>query len=197
MDAHTDPCLLHWCRIWWAVECWASTWDLGSLQNFKESILLSTTNLKNSVSSVLPLREGGTLCQNLCLTTEMVPQLMTNPAWYTVDMRPEISFNPLQDLRQTAPFALCLPEAIAAVVAVVEVVVVVGSFSQQSSPSPQEQLSVPQTRSPSHSLSASQSPSRLPDGKIWSLPFLGLRQLEGVGRNPRKGRDQILQRSVA
>ena len=39
----------------------------------------------------------------------------------------------------------------------------------------------------------------LPDGKIGSLPFLGLRQGggRGVGRNPRKGRDQILQRSVA
>ena len=38
----------------------------------------------------------------------------------------------------------------------------------------------------------------LPDGKILCLPFLGLRQGGGrVGRNPRKGRDQMLQRSGA
>ena len=34
--------------------------------------------------------------------------------------------------------------------------------------------------------------TRLPDGKILSLPFLGLHQGGGQGRNPRKGRDQIL-----
>ena len=43
--------------------------------------------------------------------------------------------------------------------------------------------------------------SRLPDGKIRSLSFLGLRQGGGCGgamcRNPRKGRDLILQRSLA
>ena len=40
--------------------------------------------------------------------------------------------------------------------------------------------------------------SRLPDGKIVSLPFLGLRWDGGFGNgNPGKGRDQILQRSVA
>ena len=37
---------------------------------------------------------------------------------------------------------------------------------------------------------------RLPVDKIWSLPFLGLHQGGGRGRNPRKVRDQILQRSV-
>ena len=40
--------------------------------------------------------------------------------------------------------------------------------------------------------------ARLPDGKIGSLPFLGLRQGggRGEGRNPRQGRDQILQLGV-
>ena len=48
--------------------------------------------------------------------------------------------------------------------------------SQQSSPSPQGQLLVPQTRSPAHSLSASQSPSpseqkpAAPVLQHWSLP---------------------------
>ena len=91
------------------------------------------------------------------------------------ETRPSISFNPLQDLRLRvkALLALRLP---AAVVAAMVVVVVVGSFSQQSSPSPQEQLSLPQTRSLSHSLSASQSPSPSaqksapPLVQHWSLP---------------------------
>ena len=47
-----------------------------------------------------------------------------------------------------------------------------------------------------------QDRSVLPDSKSRSLPFLGLRQgggpwAWGVGRNPRKGRDLILQRSAA